>query len=694
MRFDTNEERQAWVKKTLVEINGDRALASAMLFSHRHPQATPRFHVEIMDMWRASDEFVVIEAFREAAKTTLSEEFLLTEACFGNFRYALIFGETYTKAVQRIAAIKYEAAKNPKIRRLFGDVKGEPWAENRICIVSPLGYQVMIEAHGWEEEVRGYKWLDARPDRAYLDDVENKSMVRDTAAVDASWRKLNTEIVPAMDKSNRKIRVTGTPLADDCLVNRCNRSPEWVSGKFPIVVAPGCEGVEALDAVNADGTSAAVSMWPERYPLEWVRGERDRFERAGLLREFVQEYFLIAAQTQGKPFTEDLIRVEEVAPLYFAPKVYVVDPARTSNLKKSDRTGRVVISRIGTRIYVHESSGEYWKPSEIIESCFETSGRFDDCEVAIERNSLDDFLMEPLRAEMMRRGMSLDLTPILAPADRSKEEFILGLQAWFKAGDIVFVGGKGKHAQLVQEILNFPSGKRDILNALAYAQRVFGGQAVYGEFSQENIVRLAEPGQNDQLVLGIHQTPRELVSVLVSVSGRRMTVLADFVTAHAAGDAVKDIYTLVRSMYPNRRVATWVAADVYDQQGRNALLEALRLSKVAAYRGGYVTQARGCMSDLIRTQIDGRRMLLVDSSAKATLKALAGGYRYSIGRDGRPSGDPDDNVSRSVGVCLEILTSAIESGKTGVELPDGFGDVRNSSGAPYLSALGKPRRNH
>lgn len=677
--------KKAWIEQTLRSLNEDRALACSMVFPHRHPQESPRFHVEIMDLWRSQDKYVLIEAFREAAKSTLSEEFLLMEAAFGNFRYALIFGETYTKACQRLAAIKHEARLNQKLQRLFGNLKGDLWSENRICLPN----NVMLEAHGWEEEIRGYKWLDARPDRAYLDDVETLSLVRDTASVDATWRKLNRELLPAMDKDLGKIRVTGTPLADDCMINRCKASPRWVTASFPIASSPtaGC-GSDCLDAPDV------VATWPSRYPIEWIREEMSNFEKDGLLREFVQEYFLIAAQTQGKPFTEEAIRYEDVAPAYFAPKVYVVDPARTSNAKKSDRTGRAVLSRIGTRIYVHESSGEYWKPSQIIESCFDTAARFDDCEVAIERNSLDDFLMEPLRAEMLRRGRSVNLTPILAPSDKSKEDFILGLQAWFSAGDIVLVGGRAKHQQLVQEILNFPSGKRDILNALAYAQRVFGGEPVYGEFSPENIVRLAEPGQNDQLVLGIHQTPRELVAVLISVSGRRLTVLSDFVTSLAAGDAVRDIFVLIRSMHPNRRLTTWVAADLYDQQGRNPLLEALRQVQVSPYRGGFVSQARGCLSELIRTSMDGRRMFTVDSNAKATLNALASGYRYSVGQDGRASGEPESNVSRSVGTCLEILTSAVESGKTTMELPEGFGQSLNASGAPYLSALGpRTRRN-
>lgn len=660
----------------LAAISGDRALGSALLFSHRHPQASPAFHVSILDLWRSSDEFVVIQAFREAGKSTLGEEFLAMEAAFGNFKYCLLFGNTYTKACQRLAAIKHELALNGKLKALFGDLVGPKWTDDTIV----LSNGTRIEAHGWEEEIRGYKWLDARPDRAHLDDIEDMSMVRDTAAVDASWRKLNTQLIPAMDKDRRKVRVTGTPLADDNMLARCERSAEWVVAKFPVLEAPGVEGAAALVHTEARAT------WSERYPLEWVVKEAARFESGGLLREFVQEYMLISAQTQGKPFTATDLVYQDYEPPGWLRKVAVFDPARTSTAN-SDGYGRCVMSRMGSRIYVYESGSEHWKPDEMIAACFETSERHGDCEVAVERNSLDDWLMQPMRAEMLRRGKALDLMPILAPADRSKHQFIMGLQAWFKAGDIIFVGGKGKHAKLIAEIENYPSGKRDALNTLAYAQRVFGGAPLYPEFGPDNIVDMPDPGQQDVLAVAVHATSSQVCAVLVAISGRRMTVLADWTSALGAADTCRDIGVLLRAMYPNRRIAWWVAADVYDQAGRVSLVEAMRAQRLEVRRAGYVAQSRGALSELLRTTVDRQRLLLVGSGCRATLNAMSGGYRMPVGADGRSRGEPEANVSATLMAALEVLTHEVEQGHTADALPAGFGGTVNAQGTPYFSAL-------
>ena len=659
---------------TLRVISEDRALASAMVFPHRHPQASPPFHVEIMDLWRADDEFVLIEAFREGAKSTLSEEFLLLEACFGNFGYCIIFGETYTKACQRLEAIKFEALKNMKLAALFGKLRvaGNVWNENQIELMNG----VMIEAHGWEEEIRGFKWHDLRPDRAYLDDIENKERVKDSAAVKKNINKLYLELMPAMDKEKGKIRVTGTPLAEDCMVSRLRANPDWTSRKYPI-----CNG-------DIDDP-ATVATWPERYPMEWIRKKRDQAERAGELRGFLQEYMLMAIGTQDKPFIEDHIHEIAIDPAPWLPKTLVVDPARTANVGSSDRTGRVVLSRLATRIYVHASSGEYWKPDQIIADSFSTSARFDGATVAIEKNSLDEWLLQPMRAEMLRRGESLPLKAIQAPQDRSKEQFIMGLQPFFEAGDIVLVGGRGAHAQLVAEILNFPSGKRDILNALAYAQRVFSGTVVYEDFGQHNLTSEYEPSARHALALGFNATGAETTAALVAVEGERMVAVADWISPVPPAQAVPDVMQLVRAAFPRAKLTCWLPADVMDQQDRMPLMAALRAAGLQPMRGAYASLSRGCLSPMIRTEMKGRRLFLVDSNARHTMNAMAGGYNWPVMKNGQQNTEPERGPHRTLLEGLESAAYVITS-QAGNSLPDELHSARNPQGAQYFTSL--PRR--
>lgn len=647
-------------------------MAAAMLFPHRHRHESPDFHVKLTDYWRSANEFVVVEAFREGAKTTLSEEFLLIEALFANFKYCLIFGETYTKACQRIESMKHELMTNARIRQVFGGtaptLKGSVWSENKIVL--PNG--VCIEAHGWEEEIRGYLHFDARPDRVYLDDIETEELVRDSATVDKQWRKLHKQLIPAMDKELGKIRMTGTPLADDCLIRRAAASKRWLSMRFPI-----CD--RDID------DPLAQSLWPSRYPMEWIRNKRDHFAEEGMLGEFNQEYMLIPTGAVGKPFDESMIHCEDRAPYSYSPRVVIIDPARTVDVSKSDQTGHVTVSRIGTRIYVHESGGEYWQPDEIVAGAFDLSKRHDDAEVAIEKNSLDNWLIQPIRAHMLRIGRILKLKVMNAPQDRSKSDFIMGLRSFFIAGDIILVGGRGKHGKLVSQILNFPSGKRDIINALAYCLRVFSGVPVYEDFGQANIIEGAESDRSAALVLGCNATGSETTAVLCSIDGQAVTVLADWVSPLLPNDAIPDISRLVRAAYPGRKVTAWVPADTFDQVGRNPLVVALKASGLPANRAENSIMARSALTPMMRTEIRGRRLFQVDSNARNTLQALASGYNWPIKTSGDRSAETERCSARTLIEGLETLAFSINrvNNESNMPLPN----ATNTMGTRYMSAL-------
>ena len=49
---------------------------------------------------------------------------------------------------------------------------------------------------------------------------------------------MNTELIPALDKERRKVRVTGTPLADDCLLARCERARRASYHELAALIVP------------------------------------------------------------------------------------------------------------------------------------------------------------------------------------------------------------------------------------------------------------------------------------------------------------------------------------------------------------------------------------------------------------------------------------------------------------------------
>ena len=666
----------------LVRFSEDRAAACSVLFAHRHTEESPPAHVEIMDLWACADEFVLIEASREFGKSTLSEEFMVLEGAYGNFHYALLLGETYSKACQRLAAIDYEARTNAKLHSLFGGpVLARKSIENKVWFKGGA----VIEALGWEQELQSFKETSHRPDRAYLDDVENLERVRDKAAVDASMRKLYLELIPALDKKHRKVRITQTRRAEDCMVTRLASNDEWLYRAFPI-----CNG-DPDDPLTA-------SNWPQRYPMEWIRREKKSYEAAGMLSEFLQSYLLQAVDRAAKPFKEEMLAALDVSPYHWMPRYAIYDPSRSTNERrtksndKSDRTGKVVVSRMGSRILVHESSGNYWQPSELVDDLFSTFDRHAPAKIGIEQNSLNQWLSQPIRMEMLKRGVLLPLQLLQAPQDRSKEDFIMGLQPFANAKDIVLVGGRSAHPQLVAEWSNFPSGPRDVLNALAYALRMFGGVPVYEDFSAANIGDAPQTRRGEDVFVGFNANPSEAVAVAVLRDGRRLCVAGDWSASGALADAVKTLVFEVRSSFPECNIQAWVPADTYDQWQRVALVPALRAERLVPYRAEHVAVARGCLSERMRSVWHNQRQLVVDRNAKGTLNALGAAYCLPADKGGRTATEPESGPSRLLAEALECMVAALDRTETAASgFPKGAHIDRTPGGVPFISSNPRAR---
>lgn len=660
----------------LRQFSADRALAASVIFAHRHPDLSPPAHVEIMDLWACEDELVLIEASREFGKSTLSEEFLLLEACFGNFNYCLLIGETYSKACQRLASIDYEARNNETLHGLFGGaVLARKGIENKLWFKTGA----VIEAVGWEQELQSFKEKTHRPDRAYLDDPENLERVRDAAAVEASIRKFYLELLPALDKSHRRVRITQTRRAADCMVTRFAGSEGWLYRAFPV-----CDG-DPDDPLTR-------SNWPARYPMEWIRTEQRKYQQAGMLAEFKQAYLLQASDRAAKPFTEDQLAVRDVAPWQWLPKYVIYDPSRSTKKERtrdspaSDRTGKVVVSRMGSQIVVHESGGFYWQPSELVDDLFSANERHRPVKIGVERNSLDQWLSQPVRIEMMKRGLSLPIALLSAPQDRSKEDFILGLQPFAEARDIVLVGGRSAHPQLVAEWVNFPAGPRDVMNALAYALKLFGGLPVYEDFSPANLDEAPRPDPGEVIHVAANASSAELAACAVMRRDRRLYVAADWMLSGSLPETLRSLVFSLRADFPGCRYRFWIPSELFDQAGRLPLLGQLRAEHLTVIRAEAAMLSRGGLSERLRTVWKNGRLLIIDPNARNTVNALAAGYAYPAGKGGISKSEPEIGGARLIAEALESMVAALDKQQSVQELPEDANMARNAAGALYVTA--------
>ena len=447
----------AVIDQLAIELAADPALGHLVLFGHRHTNLDAPFHEKLIESYWG--DFVAL-CFRDAAKSTLAEECLILGSLVQAFHYAVIVCATVERAVQHLNSIKHEIESNEVIEEVFGDQRGETWQQTRITLANGT----CIDAIGASQNTRGMKYRNHRPDFVFIDDIEelNRSgndnvSTPEKRAELARWFRA---FIPSLAQPH-KIRMAGTMLHEESLIARNVKSESWES-----LVVP----VEHLDEQGN-----RVPAWPDKFPLEWIDRARAEAEADGQLETFAQEYLCQAAAPQSHAFREEHLRFED-RQHEWEPAFVLYDPARTVGAK-SDATGKVVASVIGGKILVWEGSANHWQPSELIDDIFAANEKYHPIAIGVEVTGLNQFIEQPLRQAQLTRG-SLPLRPMNPPRGAGKEGFLLRLQPFFQAGEVIFCGSRQKFEPLIKELLGFPYGHDDVLNALAYVLEIKPGESI------------------------------------------------------------------------------------------------------------------------------------------------------------------------------------------------------------------------
>src|SRR6516225_5234768 len=365
-------------EQLILEFAAEPIVAHQALFEHRHSAETPRFHDELIELFHSSIPKLLVMAFRGGAKSTLAEEAILLEAASRCVRNVLILGSNFDRAADRLRAIKHELETNELLIQLYGDLRGSVWGAERLVLANGTA----IQAYGRGQSLRGVKHLDARPDLAFVDDVEEEEHVRTPEARQQTWDWFMRDLMPALDR-NARIRIAATPLDRDSLPMRLKRQSGWTTRTYPI------------EHIDARGERRAT--WLARYPLDWIDAKRREFDEAGMTHAYAQEYLCEPEDPASRVFLASMIKVEPRVRVFERAFAFY-DPARTTT-RTSATTGWVVWSFIGKRLVVWDGGAEFWKPDQIIDHMFKLNADYEPVVIGVETNGLEEFLLQPLRYE-------------------------------------------------------------------------------------------------------------------------------------------------------------------------------------------------------------------------------------------------------------------------------------------------------
>lgn len=617
-------------------------LAHAVLFHHRHPNKTPTFHTDVVNLWYSPAPWVIVEAFRGSAKSTLAEEAITIMACLRMYRNGLVLGETFDRAVERLKAIKHEFEENAAITELFGDQVGSTWTESKIVLTNGIA----LQAVGRGQSLRGVKHLDARPDLAFFDDIENEESVATPEAREKTMRWVMSVVLPALDPKHR-IRMCGTPLDPEAVLVQLSRDKAWVHRKFPIK--------------HKDAEDTWQPTWPDRFPLDKINELEASYKRLGLANQYAQEFMCVAEDPTTKQFTADMFKVR--------PRVHdwqatyaMYDPARTVK-SSSATTGVVVFSWIGNRLIVWDAYGNRWKPDEIIGDMFRVDDEFRPITIGVERDGLEEFILQPLRQEQVRRGYAIPIRAMKAP--KGKIDFIKSLQPFFKAGEVEFAKDL---PDLRAQLLSFPTGDIDVPNALAYAMLLRPGQPIYDGFTTANVAEEILRLPRAPVFLAVNGTQMFTTAALIQTQDGVFNVLWDAVREGDPGATLQGILADA-GIEAGQRPRLYAPPEHFGNYDTVGLRGAARKIPVDLGQAGLALDGRDEVRAILTRQVRGQSALRIARTARWTLNALAGGYCKDVLKNGMISEFATEGPYKTLMEGIESFASLLRMGDVSREEP-------------------------
>lgn len=652
-------------------IAENRVRSHEIIFAHRridehgrHIDSAP-FHPTLIDAIHSAHPRIVVEAFRKAAKSTLTEEAVALMAALQEFRNCIVIGASYARAVERLESIGHELETNPSLREAFGELRGyKTWTESKKL----LSNGVIIQAIGAGQSLRGVKYHEFPPDFVMIDDLEDEESTRTPAARQEMLRWLYKTLIAALAKHAR-IRFLGNRLDPDAVIVKISQDALWEHYRYPIMV-------KSLETGEDEAT------WPDQFPLEWIYAKRAELQRQGLFDDFNQEYMCEADAPESKIFKpEHFAQIVQPRIRTWEACYAMVDPAKSSN-KRSATTAIVVWSWIGARLIVWECRIGSWAPDGVIDQIFEIDTLYRPVFLGIEEDSLNEWIAQPLRQAQAKRSHVVPFKKMAAKTytgGRGKDAMIEGLQPFFAAKEVTFAQPM---PDLVAQFLSFPKGLKDGPNALAYAPRLRPGQPVYDEFSQSNVVDELSFANARPVYLAMNATSEMVTAVLVQYDGTSLHVFADWVEEGDPGQKAASILRLALLEAGGRKFRPIAPAQHFQQWANVGLQAALSRVPVTLDRGGLALDGQGEIRQLFRSQVRTLPAVQIAASARWTLNAFSGGYARSE-RKG-------DSFAERAYACLceglESFAALLKVERSGEE-DDSVNWTEGRSGQRYISAM-------
>lgn len=299
-------------------------------FSNQIPDPLAPFQKEMIKL-AEGNQTLVISAFRGAGKSTILDELYALWAATGNQqkKFILIVSQTEKQAQLHFANIKSALEMSSLFKTDLGPFKEETvWNSSTIVLMNGT----RISCISVEQNVRGLKHLQYRPDLIIADDIESSTSVLSAEQRDKTYNFLKSDLILAGDMKKLRLIVLGNMYHEDGVIKRLEDEIE--DQRFNAIY-------KRYPFIDEHGKCAWESKYPTQESIDYLKGF------IGDERTWMREMLLIPVPDEGQIIDQKWLKYYDASNddykkgLKYRQTVMAVDLA-ISQKQNADNTAIVI----------------------------------------------------------------------------------------------------------------------------------------------------------------------------------------------------------------------------------------------------------------------------------------------------------------------------------------------------------------
>lgn len=451
----------------LAECSCSTKMCAKVFFPERFSAEFSPLHDEIFDAIDSGHPRVVIAAPRGIGKTSIVGLALTARSILFNLRRFICYvSMSHDNAALQTENLKMELVTNRIVRKLFGSVKARSINEEEDGIDESFSKKMwvalgrtLVLPRGSGQQIRGLLYRNSRPDLFVVDDLE------DPDTIDSEEIRLKrknwffADLLKATSRVSKEWQIVyiDTLKHHDALLESLLGDPSWL----PI----------RQEICNDELHSNAPSFISD----EDLKKEYESHRIQGILDVFAREYRNRPISKEDAVFKPEFFKYHNEPELSMKPRienVVIVDPAKTVKMHSADSAIiGIGIDTAGRSLFVRDIVSGKMHPDELLFEMFAMCDRLGSKVLGVEVTSLNEFITQPIKNEMLARGKFYELVELNPRGGNrkvtSKADRIAALVPYYRQGYISH--NPACCHVLEQQLLEFPRPKRwDVMDALAY----------------------------------------------------------------------------------------------------------------------------------------------------------------------------------------------------------------------------------